>query len=85
MLNPHLSLDGSLDRFLACTEGHSYLAFYSGLACRLADLLFALFRWSLFPEGLQFLWAIFKSVSFAFHATGLDAVQRLEQKKIVSC
>ena len=26
-------------------------------------------------------WAIFKSVCFAFHATGLDAVQRLEQKK----
>ena len=25
--------------------------------------------------------AIFKSVRFAFHATGLDAVQRLEQKK----
>ena len=27
------------------------------------------------------LWAIFKSVRFAFLATGLDAVQRLEQKK----
>ena len=29
------------------------LAFYSGLACRPADLLIALFRWSLFFEGLQ--------------------------------
>ena len=27
------------------------------------------------------LWAIFMSVCFAFHATGLDAVQRLEPKK----
>ena len=32
--------------------------------------------------GFWFLfWAISKSVRFAFHATGLDAVQRMEQKK----
>ena len=30
------------------------------------------------------LWAIFKSVRFAFLATGLDAVQRLEPKKKLS-
>ena len=31
-------------------------------------------------------WAIFMSVCFACHATGLDAVQRLEQKKVqMSC
>ena len=40
--------------------------------------------------GLFFLlcfesWAIFKSVRFAFLATGLDAVQRLEQKNRVVC
>ena len=76
-------------------------AVYSGLACRPADILIALFGVSLCPRdsnpgwgdwrrsfggwgcfclGLCF-WAIFMSVCFACHATGLDAVQRLEQKE----
>ena len=52
MLFSHL-LGGSPGLLFDLYSWTHSLAFYSGLACRPADLLIALFRWSLFPEGLQ--------------------------------
>ena len=49
-----LSLTWYLIRFaFRFVQLDNLLAFHSGLACRPADLYFALFLWSLFFEGLQ--------------------------------
>ena len=68
-----------------------YLAFYFGLACRPADSLVARFVVALFrgtpilARGIgvaRFVVGFVLSFVLCFWATGLDAVQRLEQKKL---
>ena len=89
-----------MDRFWLVQKDSFYLAVFSGLACRPADINLLVVAFFV-PERLQswlggleslVLWLgrflccflLFGQVNvsvFACNATGLDAVQRLEQKK----